>query len=333
MEGIAFRGLLGRLPRMSITTIDCAYLGDGFAAAYLVREGDRAAFVETNTTHAVPRLLAALEAEGLGPEAVDWVIITHVHLDHAGGASALMEACPNATLLAHPRAARHAIDPTKLVASAKEVYGEAAFAELYGEIAPIDEARVRIMEDEETLTWGERTLTFLHTRGHANHHFCVLDSKTNAIFTGDAFGLVYPRLQHHGLFAIPSTSPTDFDAAAAKASLDRIVATGAERAYLTHFGGHEQLDAIAAQLHRQLDLYDGIVRRALADGLEGEALDAFCDERVRALFAQLLETHGLADDAEARTILETDMSLNAQGVAFAVKKAQHKARVRAEETR
>ena len=90
---------------------------------------------------------------------------------------------------------------------------------------------------------------------------------------------------------------------------------------------------ITAQLHRQLDLYDGIVRKALADGLEGEALDAFCDERVRALFAQLLETHGLADDAEARTILETDMSLNAQGVAFAVKKAQHKARVRAEETR
>ncbi|MEC7520903.1 MAG: MBL fold metallo-hydrolase [Myxococcota bacterium] len=309
---------------MSVTTIDCDYLGEGFAAAYLMREGDRAAFVETNTTHAVPKLLAALEAEGLQPEAVDWVIITHVHLDHAGGASALMEACPNATLLAHPRAARHAIDPSKLVASAQQVYGEETFASLYGEIRPIDEARVRTMDDGETLRWGARTLTFLHTRGHANHHFCVLDSKTNAIFTGDAFGLVYPRLQHHGLFAIPSTSPTDFDAPAAKASLDRIVATGADRAYLTHFGGHEQLEGIAGQLHRQLDVYGGIVAQALADEIDEDALDAFCEARVRALFDQLLETHGLADDGGAREILKTDMELNAQGVAFAVKKARHK---------
>lgn len=309
---------------MSVTTIDCDYLGEGFAAAYLMREGDRAAFVETNTTHAVPKLLAALEAEGLQPEAVDWVIITHVHLDHAGGASALMEACPNATLLAHPRAARHAIDPSKLVASAQQVYGEETFASLYGEIRPIDEARVRTLDDGETLRWGARTLTFLHTRGHANHHFCVLDSKTNAIFTGDAFGLVYPRLQHHGLFAIPSTSPTDFDAPAAKASLDRIVATGADRAYLTHFGGHEQLEGIAGQLHRQLDVYGGIVAQALADEIDEDALDAFCEARVRALFDQLLETHGLADDGGAREILKTDMELNAQGVAFAVKKARHK---------
>jgi len=309
---------------MSVTTIDCDYLGEGFAAAYLMREGDRAAFVETNTTHAVPKLLAALEAEGLQPEAVDWVIITHVHLDHAGGASALMEACPNATLLAHPRAARHAIDPSKLVASAQQVYGEETFASLYGEIRPIDEARVRTLDDGETLRWGARTLTFLHTRGHANHHFCVLDSKTNAIFTGDAFGLVYPRLQHHGLFAIPSTSPTDFDAPAAKASLDRIVATGADRAYLTHFGGHEQLEGIAGQLHRQLDVYGGIVAQALADEIDEDALDTFCEARVRALFDQLLETHGLADDGGAREILKTDMELNAQGVAFAVKKARHK---------
>lgn len=309
---------------MSVTTIDCDYLGEGFAAAYLMREGDRAAFVETNTTHAVPKLLAALEAEGLQPEAVDWVIITHVHLDHAGGASALMEACPNATLLAHPRAARHAIDPSKLVASAQQVYGEETFASLYGEIRPIDEARVRTMDDGETLRWGARTLTSLHTRGHANHHFCVLDSKTNAIFTGDAFGLVYPRLQHHGLFAIPSTSPTDFDAPAAKASLDRIVATGADRAYLTHFGGHEQLEGIAGQLHRQLDVYGGIVAQALADEIDEDALDTFCEARVRALFDQLLETHGLADDGGAREILKTDMELNAQGVAFAVKKARHK---------
>ena len=211
-----------------IRTIDCDYMRrEGFAAAYLMREGERAAFVETNTNHALPKLLSALEAEGLDPEAVEYVIITHVHLDHAGGASALMQACPNATLLAHPRAAPHVIDPAKLVKSAKAVYGEREFSEMYGDIRPVPEARVRSMADGETLAFGERTLTFLHTRGHANHHFCVLDTGSNGIFTGDSFGLVYPGLQQGGLFAIPSTSPTDFDAAAAKQSLDRILDTGA----------------------------------------------------------------------------------------------------------
>jgi len=309
-----------------IRTIDCGYLGrEGFAAAYLMREGDRAAFVETNTNRAVPKLLAALEAEGLAPEAVEYVIITHVHLDHAGGASALMEACPNATLLAHPRAAKHAISPRKLVESAQAVYGEATFRELYGDIRPIPEERVRTLDDEETLSFGERTLTFLHTRGHANHHFCILDSGSNGIFTGDSFGLVYPHVQHRGLFAIPSTSPTDFDAPEAKRSVDRIVATGAERAFLTHFGEHRELSAIAAQLHRQLDVYGAMVEELFASDLEGGSLDEAARTRVRALFEELLDEHGLQDDRAAQELLETDADLNAQGIAFAVRKRRHKA--------
>jgi glyoxylase-like metal-dependent hydrolase (beta-lactamase superfamily II) len=303
-----------------VTTIDTHYLDvPRTTAAYLLREGDRAAFVETNTNRAVPRLLEALAEEGLAPEQVEYVIITHVHLDHAGGAAALMARCPNATLLAHPRAARHAVDPSKLVKSAQQVYGEARFAALYGTIAPIPEARVRTLADGETLGWGERTLTFLHTRGHANHHFCVLDSATNAIFTGDSFGLIYPDLQTRGLFAIPSTSPTDFDAAAAKASLDRIVATGAARAYPTHFGGHEDLEAIAAQLHPQLDAYGALVEEAFAS-IPDEALDAHCRARVAALFDRLLAERGLDGDPAVRRQLALDEDLNAQGVAFAVRK-------------
>jgi glyoxylase-like metal-dependent hydrolase (beta-lactamase superfamily II) len=298
---------------------------DGFAAAYLMREGDRAAFVETNTNRSLPRLLSALEAEGLGPEAVEYVIITHVHLDHAGGASALMDACPGATLLAHPRAAPHVIDPQKLVKSAQAVYGEQPFREMYGEIRPVPGERVRIMQDNETLSFGQRTLTFLHTRGHANHHFCVLDSGSDGIFTGDSFGLVYPELQRRGLFAIPSTSPTDFDAAEAKRALDRILATGAERAFLTHFGEQRELEAIAAQLHRQLDVYGALADEAFASDLEGDALDALCQKRIRALFDELLAEHGLGDDRAARELLETDIDLNAQGVAFSVGKRRHKA--------
>ncbi|MFK7987951.1 MAG: MBL fold metallo-hydrolase [Sandaracinaceae bacterium] len=311
---------------MNVTTIDCDYLGrEGFAAAYLIEDQGKAAFIETNTNHAVPRLLEALAAAGRTPEDVEFIVITHVHLDHAGGASLLMNRCPNATLLAHPRAARHAIDPSKLVKSAKAVYGEALFDELYGTIGPIDPERVRVMEDGDTATLGRRKLTFLHTRGHANHHACVLDEAASAIFTGDSFGVIYPHLQKAGCFAVPSTSPTDFDAPLALEALDRIVGSGAKTAYPTHFGGYENLDEIAGQLRAQLEEYGGIQQRAFDAGLEGEALNTFCDKEVQGLFARLLSAHGLADDPDARGILETDAKLNAQGVAFAVRRQRRRA--------
>src|SRR5699024_7188114 len=221
----------------SIHTIDTHYLGyPEVAAAYLIVEGDRAAFVDNNTNAAVPRLLASLEEQGLTPEQVEYLIITHVHLDHAGGTSKLAKACPNATVVAHPRAAPHVIDPSKLVASASAVYGEAEFERLYGTIEPVAEARVQVMDDEQTLQFGRRELRFLHTRGHANHHFCIADSASGAIFAGDAFGLVYPALQGEGLFAFPSTSPTDFEPALARDSIRRLVDERPSCLYLTHFG-------------------------------------------------------------------------------------------------
>jgi glyoxylase-like metal-dependent hydrolase (beta-lactamase superfamily II) len=308
-----------------VVTIDSGYTGhERFAAAFLLREGDEAAFVETATANAVPRLLDALREQGLEPDQVRYVIITHVHLDHAGGASALMKVCPNATLLAHPRAAKHAIDPSKLVASAKAVYGEDAFTRMYGTIEPIDAARVEALDDEATITWGSRTLKFLHTRGHANHHFCVVDDGTSSIFTGDSFGLVYPDLQDDGLWALPSTSPTDFDAAAAKESVDRIVGSGAKTAYLTHFGGHSELEAIAAQLHAQLDAYGKIVDDAMDSGVDGDELDAMCRARVEAIFEPYLTTERRRRAVQPDGMLAMDVDLNAQGIAFAVKKRRHK---------
>ena len=120
-------------------------------------------------------------------------------------------------------------------------------------------------------------------------------------------------------FALPSTSPTDFDAAAAKASLDRIVGTGASTAYLTHFGAVTDLEAVAAQLHAQLDRYGAIVDEAFASDRDDAEVDAFCRAQVDALFDDLLGEHGL-DSEQTRTILATDIDLNGQGVAFAVKK-------------
>lgn len=307
----------------SIVTIDCQYVMPRFAAAYLMVEGSEAAFIDNNTTHSVPLLLAALKQQGLSPEQVKYVIITHVHLDHAGGSSALMKACPHATLLAHPRAAPHMIDPEKLVRSAKLVYGEVPFREMYGEIEPISAARVRQMGDGEVLRFGSRELTFLHTRGHANHHFCIFDSLTESIFTGDAFGLCYPDLQKHGFFIFPSSSPTDFDPEEARKAIDRIVATGAKRAYLTHFGGVEDLAGGARRLLAYLDhvqpLFQEVSGTALGDTDTSE-LETKARELISSYFEGVLKSLGWKDTSKVLEILKMDIELNAAGMIFAAQK-------------
>lgn len=302
----------------NVQTIDCHYLGrPNFAAAFLIIEGDRAAFVENNTTHAVPLLLAALERAGLEREQVEYALVTHVHLDHAGGSSALLEACPNATLVAHPRAARHLIDPSRLVASASEVYGKDEFRKMYGEIRAIPEARVRTASDGERLRFGTRELTFFHTRGHANHHLCIHDSGSDGIFTGDAFGLVYPALQHQGTFAFPTTSPTDFDPDEARAVVRQIAGWGAKRVFLTHFGEHEDVSGIATQLLADLDfsadLYDQVANASLTPAEREER----CRTELRKRFEERLVARGITPDAAVWDLLALDLDLNAQGIAFA----------------
>lgn len=315
------------MPRRRVVTIDCEYLRPRFAAAYLLVDdsadsGPEAAFVDNNTAHSVPLLLKALHAEGLSPEQVRYIIITHVHLDHAGGTSELMKACPRATLLAHPRAARHMIDPSKLVASARRVYGEDAFTRLYGAISPVPETRVRTVEDEERIPFaGGPPLRFFHTRGHANHHFCIDDPATHSVFTGDSFGLAYPVLQRNGLFIFPSTSPTDFHHDEAVKSLERIVATGARQALLTHYGAVTDLTMAARQLREHLAFSQRTLEEASRTGLTGAELDSFCMDRHRSFFREFARSKGLDLSEEDWDLLKLDLELNAQGVAYAATRA------------
>ncbi len=305
-------------------TIDCEARASGFAAAYLRTAGDECAFIECYTNAAVPILLDALAARGKRPEQVRYVVVTHAHLDHAGGASGLMAACPNATLLAHPRAARHLIDPSKLVASAKQVYGEARFAELYGVIEPIPEARVRIMEDGATFSLGDATLTTLHTAGHAKHHFVVHDPATRTVFTGDTFGLVYPHLQRAGTFAFASTTPTDFDPAEARKSLARVLALGEPSPCPTHYGEVRDLARIAEQVGRFVDLSEQWVEQAVKSGGTMAELSRTIEAALRAALDSQARAVGLALGADDWKALELDVTLNAQGLAFvALKQRGH----------
>ncbi len=311
-----------------IHTIDTGYLGrDEFAAAYLLVDGDRAAFIDNNTNAAVPRLLATLDEHQLSPEQVEYLIITHVHLDHAGGTSALAEACPQATVLAHPRAAPHVIDPSKLVASASAVYGEKEFQQLYGTIQPVAAERVETLDDEQSIVFGQRELRFLHTRGHANHHFCIVDSATDAIFTGDAFGLIYPALQHQGMCALPSTSPTDFEPELARQSVRRLIAERPSAVFPTHFGKVTDIETAAAQLIRHLDFAEALRDAAEHGDRPDEQLEAYCRARLQDYFQGFFDGLGtLGQEPDVWNLLSMDLDLNAQGIAFAATKRRRKAR-------
>ncbi len=284
-----------------------------FTACYLRLAGDECAFVEAHTAHALPRLLAALEASGRRPEDVRWIVITHAHLDHAAGASALVAACPRATLVTHPRAAKHLVDPAKLVAGAKVVYGEARFRTLYGEVAPIPQARVRALADGESFELGGATLTAWHTSGHAFHHLVVDDPATDAVFTGDTFGLVYPALQAHGRFALPSTSPTGFEAAEARKSLDKVLSLGRRWVCPTHYDAWDDPAAIAAQVRRFVDRAEAWVDEAARTVDPQPILEARLAHRWRAAIAEEAPRFGAAENA----LLALDVELNAQGLAHA----------------
>lgn len=309
-------------------TIDCDVL-PGMSAAYLRVARGECAFIEAHTSHAVPRLLSALAQHGQRPEDVRWVVVTHAHLDHAGGASALMALLPNATLVAHPSAAKNLIDPTKLVAGATEVYGAERFARLYGNIDPIPKERVLTLAaeggkapeagcaDGTSFELGGATLRVHHTAGHAWHHFVVDDPAMETVFTGDAFGLVYPRLQRAGRFAIASTSPTGFDPGEARKSLERILSLGEASACLTHYDEVRDLRDVAAQIGAWIDRSEAWRDDAVARGLSYDDAKREIEASVRAALEADASRRGLALDRADWELLAIDVDLNAQGIAFA----------------
>lgn len=303
----------------SRVTVDCDVLPK-FTAAYLRIAGDEAAFVETHTAHALPRLLAALADKNLRPEQVRWVVVTHCHLDHAGGAGTLLSKLPNATLLAHPRAARHLADPEKLIKSATAVYGAAKFADLYGRIDPIPAERVRALEEGETFELGGATLRVHHTAGHAKHHFVVNDPALETVYTGDTFGLVYPALQRAGRFAIATTSPTDFDPIEARKSIDKVLSLGARAACLTHFDEILDLEEVGSQVRTWIDRSEAYMEAAAGSDLTPPAMTASIKEKLKDAIQDDTTRRGLTlTDADWK-LLEVDIDLNGQGIAFAADK-------------
>lgn len=295
-----------------IVCIDTEQVRPRMACCYLIRGGDEYAFIECGTALSVPGLLAVLDARGIRREQLRYVMPTHVHLDHAGGAGLLMRELPQARLVVHPRGAPHLIDPSKLIQGASAVYGAENMGRLYGEILPTEASRVVVAEDGFRLNLGRRELMFMDAPGHARHHYVVWDARSGGLFTGDVFGLSYREFDGPaGPYLFPTSTPVQFEPQAWLTTLDRMMALQPRWAFLTHYGRVGSLDTLCAGLRAGLSAYQDIARH-----------NASAPDRHRVIKQALMqraldEAHAQGSplpDAEARAILDMDMELNAQGL-------------------
>jgi glyoxylase-like metal-dependent hydrolase (beta-lactamase superfamily II) len=295
-----------------VFAVDTEHVRPRADASYLLVEGGRAAFIDTGSAHSAANCLEALASLGLDPDSVEYILLTHIHLDHAGGAGSLARSLPRARVLVHPRGAAHLVDPSKLIAATRAVYGESGFGELFGDVVPVAAERLAAIEDGERLRFGARMLEFIYTPGHALHHVCIVDRDTREAFTGDTFGISYRETDTAaGAFIFPTTTPAQFDPDQLHASVARIAALELRCAYLTHYSRVVELDKLAADLHADIDAFVRIARAAPGGR---DRIGHIEGEMYRHLSARL-DAHGFVRDERTRhAVLDGDVALNSAGL-------------------
>lgn len=282
--------------------------GDGITAVYLVRGDDGSdSLIETGPKSSVEHVLRALDDAGV--ERLDKIVVTHIHLDHAGAAGTLVTRYPEAIVHVHEVGAPHLVDPAKLWASASRIYDD-AMESLWGGIDPIPESNIRIVADGDEIDLGGRVIRAVETPGHAYHHHAYLDESSGVVFTGDALGV---RLPDIGVVR-PATPPPEFHLEKAIASIERIRSLGATSAWLTHFGPHDR-DAGAPDLSELCDESIEALRKWAEWTRDARATTSDLDdatEIVRKRAAEDMETR-LAPEAIERMELTTSYRMNVSG--------------------
>ncbi|MGH8666186.1 MAG: MBL fold metallo-hydrolase [Burkholderiales bacterium] len=296
-----------------ISALDSGFIRPWLAAVYLLVEDGRAAIVDTGSNACVDAIMAALAEQRIAPERVDYVVLTHIHLDHAGGAGLLMSRLPHARLCVHPRGVRHMVDPGRLIQSTVDVYGAEHARKVYGDILPVPEDRIVATPEGACVALAGRELRFIETPGHARHHCCIVDARSRSLFAGDTFGLAYRELEAHGRRSVfPTTSPVQFDPETLHASIDRIVSLRPERVFVTHFGGIGEIDRLGADLHRLIDAHVALAR---AHAHAGEHRHALLKQGIeRMLLEEAQRQAWPLAAAEVLEVFATDVELNAQGL-------------------
>lgn len=297
-----------------VVAVDSGMVRPQMAACYLLETDTALAVVETGNNRSAERILAVIGQRGRRADEVSHVIVTHVHLDHAGGAGLLMKQLPDARLVVHPRGVRHMIDPSRLEASARAVYGDEEYEAQHGALHPVPEERIVVMEDGGSLQVGKRTLRFMDTPGHARHHFCVWDELSRGWFSGDTFGISYRELDSAaGPFIFPTTTPIQFDPPALLESIAALMEREPENMYLTHFGRVRDLRRLADDMAEAIGKFVQW----------GEAFASHPQRRERieeAMMSWLIEgarDHGVGhSDGKLRELFNGDVTLNTQGIEF-----------------
>lgn len=257
--------------------IDLEFLNhSGVIASFLLGTPEEAALIETGPSSTVDTLLAALRRAGIPFDAVRHLLVTHIHLDHAGAAGTLLQLFPNASLYVHERGAPHLIDPGKLIASASRIYGS-AMDRLWGRIEPVPAARVVTLHDGDHLQIAGLSFEVLYTPGHASHHVVFRNLHDGSLYTGDTAGV---RMQGCS-YVHPPTPPPDLDLDLWEATLDRLAALHAPVFYATHYGRCEGTDAQLQELRSRLRSWEQFVLAALRQGDEPEAIAAELRRRGR----------------------------------------------------
>lgn len=269
--------------------------------------------IETSASPSIPYLLRGLEKLNINPVDIEYIIVTHIHLDHAGGVGLLLESCPNAKVVVHPRGARHLNDPSRLIQGAKAVYGE-CFDQLFDPVLPVPTERIITKADRETLEIDvDRVLTFYNTPGHAKHHFSIHDNQTNSMFTGDTLGILYPISMTNGTeLILPSTSPNQFNPNDMLASMKRIRDLNVETIYFGHYGKSDYPDHVYHQLSQWLNRYLRISEAIISahpqrdDNTQAEAI-------AEALFNRV-EVESDISDPNVFDYIKFDLNICAQGI-------------------
>jgi glyoxylase-like metal-dependent hydrolase (beta-lactamase superfamily II) len=295
-----------------IHVIDTHFQRARFDASHLIVEDGRGAFIDVGTNYSVPHLIASMQQAGMAPEQVDWVILTHVHLDHAGGAGMLLEQLPNARLMVHPRGARHMVDPSALIAGAASVYGADVVSQTYGRLVPVPRERVVEAVDGSKFLLGKRVFEVLDTPGHARHHICIWDERSRSFFTGDTFGLSYRELDtENGPFILVSSTPVHFDPDALRASIQRMLSYKPAAMYLTHYSRVEGVERLADELMFQIDAMTAMARKHAGESEQHEAIK----RELAALYvARASANGGHLSAARIEELLANDIELNTQGL-------------------
>ena len=296
-----------------VSVIDSGYFSKDFAAIYIIQQNNKVAIIETGTTYSISNVQIALEKIHLSFVDVAYIIPTHVHLDHAGGAGELMKQCQNASLIVHPRGARHMIDPTKLIAGAMAVYGKQKFKKLYGEIIPIEASRVIEAVDNFILDFDGREVKFIDTPGHAKHHFCIWDKQTESMFTGDTFGISYRDLDHKDeIYIFPSTSPVQFDPEELIKSIHKIMEYNPQRVCLTHFAAIRPTHKVVEQLIDGIHFVSNLAKKYATE----DDAKLLIHNDMMSYFLKGFKKIGVKDLDFCRERLELDVKINTLGLIY-----------------